>query len=148
MRIFILLSAIVLATSAMAAGRSAPMLRYSESPGFVPPAMARGVLCDIYPDRIELTKNFAGVVVKENRAITVDSTAVFTLLDKAALAKLQTSRGPVDGPTISYSGFEILPTDGIKTIILSSMNGGDGTVISNPAAEAETLRRMMKELCQ
>ena len=149
MRILLLMTALLTLLSAEAApSRGGPLLHKRQTSGFVPRPLSKSFDCSIYSDRVEWVANYAGVVVKSTRPMTIDSAAVYTLLEIAAQAKLQETRGPVDGPSISFEGYKILPTDAVQTIVLSNMNGGSGTVISNPSEEATLLKRIIDDLCQ
>lgn len=144
--LFSVLLSFVSASSAFA--RNPMLLRKQEYSGFVPHALSKSLDCRILHDRVELTRTFAGVAVKTTRSIEIDGGSVYSLIEEAKKATLETTRGPSDGPTLIYEGFIILPTDALETITLSNLNGGDGSLTVNPSEQAGILKRILDELCQ
>ena len=137
-----------LVSSTSAFARNTMILSKYEESGFVPPPMSRALECNIFPDHTEIAKRVAGVIFKTSRPTIVDTTAIYALIAEAKKAKLETNRGPVDGPTVIYNGYEILPTDGLETITLSELNGGTGYNKTNPSPEAAMLKTLIDEICQ
>ncbi|MBS1961386.1 MAG: hypothetical protein JST04_04155 [Bdellovibrionales bacterium] len=137
-----------LAAEAAPAQRGGPLLRLRQASGFVPRPLAKSLDCRVYADHVAIERNFAGVKVEETRAMTIDTGAIYSLIGEAKKAKLETTRGPVDGPFIAYEGFLILPADGLETVTLSSLNGGTGEMISNPSESAQILKNVLDGLCQ
>lgn len=128
--------------------RNIVLLRKQEYSGFVPRSMQRSLDCRVLADRVEVTKSIAGVEVKSSQTLTIDNGAINALIDDAQKARLEETRGPVDGPTAIYEGFKLLPTDGFETVTLSSMNGGTGHFVRNPSEEASILKSILDELCR
>jgi hypothetical protein len=127
---------------------AAPLLVKETSSGFVPRALVRSERCAIYRDKTVISRSFGGQQIKSKETRNQQlSGAVEELLQKASQAAIESTSGPVDGPTIKYYGN--LPRSGQSTIrvTLGEENGGNGTILRNPSEAAQTLRNTISVLC-
>jgi hypothetical protein len=148
MRTLLLVTALFTLFSANAAfARNVTLLRKQQASGFVAPPYASALDCNVLADKVVITRSVGGVVYTTTRPITIDHGVVMNLTAIAKKAKIQESRGPVDGPSTKYEGFLILPTDGLEPVLLFSMNGGNGTVQTNASPEATVLKRLLDSIC-
>lgn len=120
-----------------------PILEKSQSAGFVIPGNATTYHCQIYTDRVELTKTAGSLTVTTIKKISI-SGDLANLTNAAALGKIVNSSAPTDGPITTYQAIKTGVAGAPEYIKLKA----EGSLkYENQAPEAYTLENFINEIC-
>lgn len=125
-----------------------PLLEKAQGPGFTREEDGKGSKCEVYADRLVITKYVGTLSAYEARKLTMkDLEGLEKLINGASKGKIEGSNpGIADVPYTGYRAFKVLPNDDVQEVFLHEKIGSqDGK--TNTAREARHLRNFLDQLC-
>lgn len=146
----VVFSTLLLSTTALAR-YNGPIIEKSSGGGFTPPEWSQFETCQIFQNKVVITKSFAGgeLVTKEVRSLSVSGTgSLLGVVAKASLEALESrENGLCDAPTTQITASLIAPNDTIEKVVLFS-SGGCGTPrLERNGAYASALKEVVNSYC-
>ncbi len=142
-----MLATLVVSTTAFAR-YTGPLLKKTQSPGSMREELAAGLKCELFRDKLVLSKSVGGLELVEQRDITVDTDKLWDLVGKAKNGSFSEPRKiPTDALSLTYVAFQVLENDVVDTVLLEGpFNAWEQK--TNLSREAEHLRNFLDYICQ
>jgi hypothetical protein len=132
---------ILAATSAFAANDQV-LLSKTRSSGFVPVSMVNSSVCEVYADRIVVSKYVSQVSVTKITQIELKGDLAGQIA-QAATGVITNTPAPTDGPITSWTAYQYLA--GVKSSVELKAEGSER--YSNNSQSTNGLINLIDELC-
>lgn len=136
---------LTLATQALALAPT-PIIRKSNYTGFTAPEFTRFEQCEVYVDKVVITKQFGSTKIIETRALQTSGLHELVTAAKAEPVK-ETPNFLCDGPSTTIDAFENQANDQVERVELFSTGGCGSPSRNREGNQAETLRNIMALYC-